>query len=680
MRSRSCAAAAAVMAVVAVPAQAALQSSPPSIADIIEIVEISSLSAAPDGRHVAFRTEQARLESNTHRLTWHVADLVSGESRAVGNGGAPLYRDPGVVPPEMPVWTPDSMAILYRARVGDEIGIWRASRAGSEATLLFRDPSDVEALRAEGAGARLVLGPRRDAILAAERDEYLEGVLVDAGVALNQNLVRSGYVDGRLATQRLRGQWFTRVGLLSDVPRRERTIDLETFEIGAETAAAPPTPLPQLGVDPGISARSPDGAEVRAVWSEGVTRMEAAAHAGRPAKRCTAQICRSRIVALAWRPGRDELLFTVQDRQLSQSLYSWSPRSGAVRRVATSDGILAGDKDGRAPCALTRAAAICIAAAATSPPRLERIDLDTGARSILFDPNEALRRAAMPGVERLAWQTPEGDSFTGILLLPRDGPRQGLPLFINYYHCSGFLSGSVGDEFPFLPLAGAGMAVACLNLPPPTAIEDNVGRYEQGLRAVRSLVAMLGARGTIDPGRVGMAGLSFGSEVTMWTLVHSDLLAAAAIASSQMEPTYYWFNSVRGRSQPEVLRRFWQIGAPDETPEAWQRQSASRNVDRIRAPLLMQLPEQEARNVIELYSRLTRSTRPAELYAFPDAAHLKVQPRQRFAAHRRYYDWFRFWLQDRVDPDPNKAAQYRRWSELRARWRSAGSAPPGTQP
>ena len=282
----------------------------------------------------------------------------------------------------------------------------------------------------------------------------------------------------------------------------------------------------------------------------------------------------------------------------------------------------------------------------------------------------------MPAIERLEWSTPEGEEFAGILLLPQDSGGGRLPLFLNYYSCGGFLSGGVGDELPFLALAGSGMAVACINAPSSSGDEDFLGRYDRALRAVRSLVEVLDGRELIDPRLVGMAGLSFGSEATMWTLFHSDLLAAAAIASSQIEPAYYWVNAVRGRNQPEVLRRFWGLGSPEETPEAWRRHSAALNVDRITAPLLMQLPEQEARNVIELYARLSRSPTPAELYVFPDAAHIKVQPRHRLAAHQRYLDWFRYWLQGHSDADPAKADQYRRWHLLRERWLSLGSPPP----
>lgn len=648
----------------------------PGLQEIIQVVEITSLSASPDGAAVAFRTEQARLDLNTHLLTWRVADLQPGTTGPVGGGGAPMYGDPGTIPSEPAIWSPDSRALFYRALVDGAIGIWRASIDGRGSRLVFRGEADVESLRADGARARFVLGPSRDAVRAAERREYLDGILIDETVPLNQNLFRSGFVNGRLASQRLRGPWFTRVGLLWDTPRRERSLDLETLEVGPAEAAPPPAALPEMGVDPGVTARAPTGAVVRAVRANGETRVEATAAGGGQPVHCRAPACRERIVALAWRPGTDQVLLTVQDRHISQSLHLWNPATGQTRLVASSDGYLGGGRDGLTPCAVTRVAAICVAASATSPPRLERIDLETGARTMLFDPNAELRQARMPTVQRLAWSTLEGESFTGVLLLPPEGPRTRLPLFLNYYRCGGFLSGGVGDELPFLPLAASGMAVACINLAPFNNDEEFLRRYDRGLAAVRSLVESLDELGVIDPDRVGMAGLSFGSEATMWTLVHSDLLAAAAIASSQVEPTYYWFNSVRGRGQPDVLRRFWGLGAPDETPEAWRRQSAALNVQRISAPLLMQLPEQEARNVAELYSRLTRSPTPTELYAFPDAAHLKIQPRQRLAAHQRYLDWFRFWLQGHADPDPAKADQYRRWNLLQERRRGAQSPSP----
>jgi hypothetical protein len=124
---------------------------------------------------------------------------------------------------------------------------------------------------------------------------------------------------------------------------------------------------------------------------------------------------------------------------------------------------------------------------------------------------------------------------------------------------------------------------------------------------------------------------------------------------------------MRGRDHGTILRQAWGLGSPDETPERWRLISAALNVERIRAPLLLQLAEQESRYGVELYTRLSHSPTPMDLYVFPDEGHIKVQPRHRLAVYRRNIDWFRFWLQDHVDPDPAKAEQYRRWRAMAAR-------------
>ena len=131
-----------------------------------------------------------------------------------------------------------------------------------------------------------------------------------------------------------------------------------------------------------------------------------------------------------------------------------------------------------------------------------------------------------------------------------------------------------------------------------------------------------------------------------------------------MEPGYYWFNDRPGRETfSDNVRKVWGLGSPDETPAEWRKVSAALNVDRIEAPVLMQLPEQEARLSVELFSKLAKRWM-GEMHVFPLAPHIKVEPRQKLAAYERNLDWFRFWLRGEVDPDPAKAEQYRRWRML----------------
>jgi dipeptidyl aminopeptidase/acylaminoacyl peptidase len=289
----------------------------------------------------------------------------------------------------------------------------------------------------------------------------------------------------------------------------------------------------------------------------------------------------------------------------------------------------------------------------------------------LFDPNARLRAAYHPRVRYLRWSIGGGGQAAGVLMLPESGPRSPAPFYLNYYRCDGFLRGGVGDEWPMPQLLEAGYAVACINSIPFSGPQDGVRNYDTGLRAVGALIDRLAGDGAIDPTRVAMGGLSFGSEVAFWIALHSHLLALLSVSSLQFEPAGYWMGAMPGSDIPGTMLKVWGLGDPDKTPARWGEVAPALNADKLRIPILFQLPENEARRIPELYARLSEEGAPTELYAFPDEAHLKLQPRHRLAVYERNLDWIRYWLEGYRDPDPIKAGQYRRWDRLRSRWKNS---------
>ena len=248
------------------------------------------------------------------------------------------------------------------------------------------------------------------------------------------------------------------------------------------------------------------------------------------------------------------------------------------------------------------------------------------------------------------------------------------PLFVAYYTCPGYLRGGLGDEWPLAPLAANGIAALCINTPPRHGKPQNaLADYQTALSGVRAIIGKLSSSGMIDPKRVGMGGLSFGSEVTMWVAMNSNLLAAASIASPQLEPSYWWFNGVAGRDQHAILRKVFGLGDPERAQAQWRRLSPALNADRIHTPLLMQLSEQEFRYEMELYAKLSNSKTPVDMYVFPDEAHIKTQPRHRLAVYRRNLDWFEVWLTGMGKPGAAAAgpSDVQRWMEMR---RTSGPA------
>lgn len=620
-----------------------------SVREIVEVADIATPTISPDGRFVAFRIDRSSIARNRHELFWYVAPVDGpGPAREIASGGSGLFASSGALATEAPVWSRDSRSLYFRALIGGEVQVWRASIDKNDPHQMTTDGADVRsfALATDGRSLIYRTGATRTAIAQAETRVYDSGVLVDATVDLALGVSGGAIVNGRPASQRLTGHWFERRGLLGDEPDQVKALALD----GVARVGTP------------VSGSNAGATPVAVSSSMQAPSVEA----GKRKQLCKAIDCGGHsIVRLQPIPGSTDVLVTAQTTAFQQSLYRWHPGSRSARILVRSDGLVAGSRDLGAPCGLTSAFAFCVLASATEPPQLVRLSLTDGAQRKVIDPNRALRSRIVTSAQLLTWRDADGRQFTGQLLLPPSpAERARWPLVIDYYRCPGFLRGGVGDETPLLPLASEGVATLCVNAVFAAGAQNSRQDYAAALSGIQAIVGKLSAAGVIDPKRVGMAGLSFGSEVVLWVARHSSLLAAASIASGQLEPGYYWYNAVRGRDVPEALAEAWGLGDPDHDRAAWAEVSPALDMDNIHAPLLMQLPELEARWSMQLYAKLSRSDTPVELYAFPDAAHVKNQPRQKFAAYTRGRDWFDFWLAGRTDGDPGKSEQYTRWRAL----------------
>ncbi|GGJ45377.1 hypothetical protein CDQ92_03610 [Sphingopyxis bauzanensis] len=629
--------AALAIALLAAALPAASQTNPRGIT---ETADFSGLTASPDGQWVAYRIERPSVATNRIDVDWYVvASDGSSPPHALGRLGTAMWNDVGVVLPGEARWTPDSKALIVRALVDGRIALWHSDTEGSGFTRLVERDGDIESFAVAPYGALIFSeGPARDAIARAEEYERERGILVDGKTDLAQPLFRGALISGRAATQRFSGNWFERVQLLADKPRMIIRRDLHN---GTESIAS--ADEQKLLVEPAEDAVPP-----------ALEALLGSADACTAAGGCS---------DLAWRlvtqlrlpDGR--VAITLRDKAFRQKLLIWSREAVTLAPLAISSGLLSGGRDESSPCAAALTALYCVEAAADLPPRLVRIAFD-GAKKIVDFPNSDPDRDGLLA-EVIAWQV-GGSRASGVLIRPKIPGR--LPLFVTYYRCPGWLRGGLGDEWPLRALAANGIAALCINT--VQGGKSARDRYALGLETVRAAIDVLAGRGDIDPARVGMGGLSFGSEVTMWTARHSDLLKAVSIASVQMEPAYYWFNARPGREMfTRNLRGHWKLGPPDQDARAWGGMSAALNIDQIHAPVLMQLPEHEARQAVELQSKLALA-RMGEMHIFPFAPHIKVEPRQKWAAFERNLDWFRYWLTGAIDPDPAKATQYQRWSRL----------------
>ncbi|TAL92887.1 MAG: dipeptidyl aminopeptidase, partial [Rhodanobacter sp.] len=357
---------------------------------LLEVADIASPTLSPDSRSVAFRVERAAVARNTYDTVWYVQGLDDPWPRRVADGGVPLRDTAGESLPPKVVWSPDNRWIYYRALVDGKIDVWRAAADGSSAEPLTRDAADVRdfTLGEGGRVLRYSVGATREEVRSAELAEYDQGIHIDATVPIGQGLFRSGYVGGRLATQRFGKVWFDRVPLLADVPDHWTEIDRLTGArralAGSDVPSVPSLAPGKAGVegDPWKSVPDPRGGRVAWLTRIG-DRKEGqmyrpdvllsalpGGHARRAIK-CEAELCTGKaITGIQWRPGHDEVLFTVTDpRQgLSQSILRWNVKTGEVRAIVKAGGLINGGRDPTSSCGLSAEVLVCVTAKPDRPP------------------------------------------------------------------------------------------------------------------------------------------------------------------------------------------------------------------------------------------------------------------------------------------------------------------------
>lgn len=626
--------------------------------DLVEAADISGLALSPDGNRVAYRVTRPSVEANAVALDWYVANVAGGPPVHVGSGGAARHDGAGSVADQVPLWDPDSKGLRFLALVDGAVAIWHW-REGEEARREIVDDADIIGFRLSDGGKviRYSVGATRAEIAAAEKAAYDDGVLVDARLDLNQPLAGGMIEDGKRIMQRFPSEWFDRARILWDAPRTEKLVDATSGRPITPLVDEPPPPPPELQAR---QVRRTDGS-VAAIDSAGEESRVTVTVANGTKINCHAAPCRStRLAALAFVPGSDELLLFERGGISRETVWIWRIGARNARRLMLSDGAIRSPVRGPR-CVPTIGALICAESAPTAPPQLLSIAYRTAVQTSVHDPNAALRRRIAAKATVLAWP----DGHDGVLLRPLSdkGP---LPLVVHYAHCEGFLKGGVGGEIPMLPLVEHGISVLCINrigLPAGAPMEES---YRIGLEAVTRAIDELAEKRLVDPARVGFGGLSFGSTVVLWSIRKSQRFAAATLSSGQISAQYYWTNAVPDRGYTKMLHSFFGLGDPESDSERWRILSASADAQKIDTPLLIQAPESEIRNLVELHTRMKRTGKPIELIGFADEIHIKYQPVHKRAVYERNLDWYRFWLKGEEDSSPAKAGQYSRWRGYRA--------------
>lgn len=657
------------------------------------------LSVSPDGNSLAFELHRADLAGNTYRATWMVASTDGGSNaRKIADAGDPglfefvddLGYHSGAWIGDAPVWSSDSEWIYYRRRDDNETQIWRSNRRGDRSERLTQNPADVVRLSLSSSGSKLLFltdAPR--AALVTERFQQSEhGIRLDPDV--RWSTLRTRPISAPYALTG--GKPVLWVYELTTRTERPATVtEIAQYEEEEKMHASK---VQTLGSDVRFAVSDDKGSRV--AWLtladpqlDGIDPplqlFASRDPGGRKPIRCGAPECVGRFSLVSSTPvwwsndGRIVYFVRMEGPNFGRRhWYQWDLTNNSVRRVLSTTG------DWVSNCTPVAFRAICFRETPSHPRTIVSIDLKRGSIDTIYDPNPHFQSFALGAVERLEWSDRRGNSTHGFLVRPVNY-QQGVryPLIVVGYRAKSVVHGGTGDEYPAHLFAGNGFAVLVYDTPDAWDVLARADTAEDFMLAtwgadlfdvsgpqslVEAAVDLLDHRGIIDVDRIGITGFSTGASWVSYALVNSGRFAAAAVSHPLGDPFGYYVYG-EDASGRENMRRMGLGPLGGGKDSSWIRISPRLNVERLRAPVLMNLSDEEFLPAMPTAIAFHEVGRPLEVFVYPDEHHVKWQPQHRLRIYERNVDWFNFWLRSCEDLGPHKTTQYEKWRELRTRWK-----------
>lgn len=675
-----------------------------SVEDTVEIIGFSGVSTCEHRGLIAIRTDEPDIAENRVHHILRVIDVSSRDVLFEGNVGDTMNTF-GFSEAAGMQFSPDCDDLYFRALFYDEVQVWRVDLGTGEQNRITYDEANVLSFRLSKDGTSLTYqtSAPREEILAAERREAVEGIVIDQTVRPGWDLTESSPVFGRWSAVRRWGtpQKTTGSGhLLSTLPRAYRTISTGRTKV----LLKPRSSLSIKGTSVETEGlESSDGKEIlRAIGLKAdsgmlfVATLETTPYGGIIDSQlrystqqedphevgCKAAPCFSRrIFPVGWLDDRLEVYF-ISETQLGggAGLFKWDIRSDRVEKIYHSDGFLGSMTDDGTnrslmshTCPVIGSRLYCTVEGPGTPPKLVEIDLATTQSRLIYDPNVELRSKFTLRTERFQWTDKKGRENSGVLVFPQGHtPGKRYPLVLTTYNCPGFLRGGVADGAPEYALAGRGYVVLCVER--NQRVVDHYSdkksyaemRYEGYLDQMESSISALDAKGHIDPGRVGVTGMSMSTQMIAYGLARSDRIHVASLRGiSVFEPAhiYLWRRTMVGSEFRYVDHGV--VGNQQEIEAALDRLSVAANAHRIRAPILVQAADSEYSWALPGFAALEENGNAIEMIVFPNETHVLHQPVHKYINMRRNLLWLDFWLRGYEDSDKGFAPQYQRWRKLR---------------
>ena len=281
----------------------------------------------------------------------------------------------------------------------------------------------------------------------------------------------------------------------------------------------------------------------------------------------------------------------------------------------------------------------------------------------VVDPNPQIKSLRIGSTSIVHWKARDGATIEGLLAMPAPGTQPGRAPIVVILHGGpsgaftvGFtaqvsaIAVAVGlDACPAQLFTERGYAVLMPNI-------RGSGGYGEAFRKqiindwggedfndVLAGLDALAANPSLDTGRAGILGWSYGGFMTAWAIANTTRFKAAVVGAGPTD-LWSWYGTT---DQPDQAEAYFG-GSPWEQPDRYLERSTIRIANRIRTPTLIlhgELDEAVPLNQAQqLYRALRRNDVPVELVTYPRSGHDPTEPQQNLDVWQRTVAWISRWL------------------------------------